>query len=195
MTYKGYLVEEINGLFVGNIKDIDIPKISDGNVLIKVKHSSLNYKDALASSGAKGVVRKYPFVPGIDVAGEVIETRSSKFSLGDEVIATGYKIGMSEFGGFGEVVHLPDNWVIKMPKNFSSYDAMTYGTAGLTAAASVKKITDLCDFSSGPALVSGATGGVGSISVGILSKLGVEVHAVTGKPGESEVLSKMGAKK
>ena len=102
---------------------------------------------------------------------------------------------MSEFGGFGELVHLPDNWVIKMPKNFSSYDAMTYGTAGLTAAASVKKITDLCDFSSGPALVSGATGGVGSISVGLLSKLGVEVHAVTGKPDESEVLSKMGAKK
>ena len=94
MAYKGYLVEEIDGSFVGKIKDIDIPKISDENVLIKVKYSSLNYKDALASSGAKGVVRKYPFVPGIDVAGEVIETRSSKFSVGDEVIATGYKIGM-----------------------------------------------------------------------------------------------------
>ena len=119
MTYKGYLVEEINGSFVGNIKDIDIPEIADGNVLIKVSYSSLNYKDALASSGAKGVVRTYPFVPGIDVAGEIIETRSSKFSIGDEVIATGYKIGMSEFGGFGEIVHLPDNWVIKMPKNFS----------------------------------------------------------------------------
>ena len=195
MTYKGYLVENVNGSFVGNIKEIDTPEITDGKVLIKVKYSSLNYKDALASSGAKGVVRSYPFVPGIDVAGEVIETRSSKFSIGDEVIATGYKIGMSEFGGFGEIVHLPDNWVIKMPKNFSLYDAMTYGTAGLTAAASVKKITDLCDFNSGPALVSGATGGVGSISVGILSKLGVEVHAVTGKPDETEVLSKMGAKK
>ncbi len=195
MTYKGYLVEEIDGSYVGSVKDIDIPEINDGNVLIKVNYSSLNYKDALASSGAKGVVKSYPFVPGIDVAGEVIESKSSKFSEGDKVLATGYKIGMSEFGGFGEIVHLPDNWIIKMPKNLSSYDAMTYGTAGLTAAASVKKITDLCNFNSGPALVSGATGGVGSISVGILSKLGVEVHAITGKPDESEVLSEMGAMK
>ena len=193
MTYKGYLVEEINGSFVGSVKDIDVPNLIDGNILIQVKHSSLNFKDALASSGAKGVVKSYPFVPGIDVAGEVIETRSSKFSVGDKVIATGYKIGMSEFGGFGEIVHLPDNWVIKMPKNFSTYLAMSYGTAGLTAAASVKKIVDLCDFNSGPALISGATGGVGSISVGIMSKLGVEVHALTGKPDESELLSKMGA--
>ena len=193
MTYKGYLVEEIDGSYVGSVKDIDIPEINDGNVLIKVNYSSLNYKDALASSGAKGVVKSYPFVPGIDVAGEVIESKSSKFSEGDKVLATGYKIGMSEFGGFGEIVHLPDNWIIKMPKNLSSYDAMTYGTAGLTAAASVKKITDLCNFNSGPALVSGATGGVGSISVGILSKLGVEVHVITGKPDEAEVLSKMGA--
>ena len=120
MTYKGYLVEEINGSFVGNIKDIDMPEITDGNVLIKVKYSSLNYKDALASSGAKGVVRSYPFVPGIDVAGEIIETRSSKFSIGDEVIATGYKIGMSEFGGFGEIVHLPDNWIIDFRMSSSS---------------------------------------------------------------------------
>ena len=127
MAYKGYLVENVNGSFVGNIKEIDTPEITDGKVLIKVKYSSLNYKDALASSGAKGVVRSYPFVPGIDVAGEIIETRSSKFSIGDEVIATGYKIGMSEFGGFGEIVHLPDNWVIKLPKNFSLYDAMIYG--------------------------------------------------------------------
>ena len=98
MTYKGYLVEEINGSFVGNIKDIDIPEVSDGKVLIKVKYSSLNYKDALASSGAKGVVRSYPFVPGIDVAGEIIDSKSPDFKIGEKVIATGYKIGMSVFG-------------------------------------------------------------------------------------------------
>ena len=193
MKYKAYIVEDNNGVFNGSIKELEVPKLEEGKVLIKVINSSLNYKDALAATGAKGVVKSYPFVPGIDIAGKVIESSSSHFTEGDDVIATGYKIGMSEFGGFGEIVHLPQNWVLKLPKNLSHFDAMSYGTAGLTAAACVKKILDANVKKDLPVIVSGATGGVGSISVGLLSKLGYEVHAVTGKSSEIEILKMMGA--
>ena len=141
MSYKGYLVEENNGVFTSSIKNIDVPKIESNSVIIKVHYSSLNYKDALAATGAKGVVKSYPFIPGIDVAGEVIESTSSKFKIGDNVIATGYKIGMSVFGGFGEIVHLPDNWVVMMPKELDFLTSMSYGTAGLTAAACIKTVS------------------------------------------------------
>ena len=193
MKYKAYLIEENDGKFSGSIKELDIPSLDDGRVLIKVKYSSLNYKDALAASGAKGVVRSYPFVPGVDVAGEIIESSSENFSVGDSVIATGYKMGMAEFGGFGEIVHLPEEWVVKSPKNFSSFEAMCYGTAGITAAECVKKITDKNVSNNLPVLVSGSTGGVGSVAVGLLSKLGYEVHAITGKPNESDLLKEIGA--
>ena len=163
--------------------------------MIKVKYSSLNYKDALAATGAKGVVRSYPFVPGVDVAGEIIESSSDDFIPGDEVIATGYKIGMAEFGGFGEIVHLPSEWVVKLPENLSLYNAMCHGTAGITAAECVNKIIKGGISNTLPVLVSGATGGVGSISVSLLSKLGYEVHAITGKPDENEKLNSMGATK
>ena len=195
MKYKAYQIAEDNGSFSGSMVELEKPAIEDDHVLIKVSHSSLNYKDALAASGAKGVVRSYPFVPGIDVAGEIIETASSKFSIGDRVLATGYKIGMAVSGGFGEIVHLPSNWVIKCPDSLSNMNAMSYGTAGITAAACVKKIIDANVSKELPVIVSGATGGVGSISVGLLAKLGYEVHAITGKKDQNEVLSSMGASK
>tara|TARA_Y100000748_G_scaffold95567_1_gene79706 strand:- start:35 stop:1018 length:984 start_codon:yes stop_codon:yes gene_type:complete len=195
MKYKAYIVEENEGCYNGSIKELDSPALDEGKVLIKVLNSSLNYKDALAATGAKGVVRSYPFVPGIDVAGKVLESSSSNFHVGDDVLATGYKIGMSEFGGFGEIVHLPENWVLKLPENLSHHKAMSYGTAGITAAACVKKILDADIDSNLPMVVSGATGGVGSIAVGLLSKLGYEVHAITGKTSETEVLRAMGANK
>ena len=169
--------------------------LNDGNVIIKVHYSSLNYKDALASSGAKGVVRSYPFVPGIDVAGEIIESSNPEFVAGDNVVATGYKIGMSVYGGFGELVQLPAKWVLKLPDALNSFDSMCYGTAGITAAACVKKIVDADVSNELPVLVSGATGGVGSVSVGILAKLGYEVHAISGKQDEIETLKIMGASK
>ena len=193
MKYKAYIVEENQGNYTGSIKELDMPALEEGKVLIKVINSSLNYKDAMAATGAKGVVKSYPFVPGIDVAGKVIESSSANFSLGDDVIATGYKIGMSEFGGFGEVVHLPQNWVLKLPKNLSHFNAMSYGTAGITAAACIKKIVDAGIEKDLPVIVSGSTGGVGSIAVGLLSKLGYEVHAVTGKSSKTEILKMMGA--
>ena len=193
MKYKAYLVEENEGKHSGQVKEIEMPSLDDGNVIIKVHYSSLNYKDALASSGVKGVVKSYPFVPGIDVAGEIIETSNSEFSVGDNVVATGYKIGMSVFGGFGELVQLPSKWVLKLPAELNSFDSMCYGTAGITAAACVKKIVDANVSNELPVLVSEATGGVGSISVGILSKLGYQVHAISGKQDKIETLKSMGA--
>ena len=195
MKYKAYLVEENNGEYIGSVKELDTPDLQEGRLLIKVKYSSLNYKDALAATGAKGVVSSYPFVPGVDVAGEIIESSSDDFIPGDEIIATGYKIGMAEFGGFGEIVHLPSEWVVKLPENLSLYNAMCHGTAGITAAECVNKIIKGGISNTLPVLVSGATGGVGSIAVGLLSKLGYEVHAITGKPDENEKLTSMGATK
>ena len=195
MKYKAYLVEENNGEFVGSVKELDVPDLEEGRLLIRVKYSSLNYKDALAATGAKGVVSSYPFVPGVDVAGEIIESSSDDFIPGDEVIATGYKIGMAEFGGFGEIVHLPSEWVVKLPENLSLFNAMCHGTAGITAAECVNKIIKVGISNNLPVLVSGATGGVGSIAVSLLSKLGYEVHAITGKPDENEMLTSIGATK
>lgn len=194
MKYKGYLVEEKGDTFSGTIQEVEMPPITDGNVIIKVNYSSLNYKDALAASGAKGVVSSYPFIPGIDVAGEILESASTNFSEGDLVIATGYKLGMSVFGGFGELVQIPSNWVVPLPDNMSLLQSMSYGTAGLTAGACVKKILDSNKIIDMPVVVSGATGGVGSVAVNLLNKLGYEVHAITGKPTEEKLLN-MGASK
>ena len=112
MDYKAYLVEELDGVYSGSIKELQMHDIEPGNVIIKVHYSSLNYKDALAASGVKGVASSYPFVPGIDVAGEILESTSDNFNAGDKVIATGYKLGMSVFGGFGELVQIPQEWVV-----------------------------------------------------------------------------------
>ena len=194
MKFKAYLVEEVEGSFNGSIQEIELPPLEDGKVSIKVHYSSLNYKDALASTGVKGVARSYPFVPGIDVAGEITESSDERYSVGDLVVATGYKIGMAVFGGFGEMVQLPSDWLVKLPSGLTLQEAMNIGTAGLTAGASVKKIIDSGISKDLPVLVSGATGGVGSVAVNLLSKLGYEVHALTGKSEESKTLKDMGAK-
>ena len=194
MKYKAYLVEDHDGVYSGSIEELEMESVLEGNVIIKVHYSSLNYKDALAASGAKGVVSSYPFVPGIDVGGEIIESSSDNFKVGDQVIATGYKLGMSVFGGFGELVQIPEEWVVHLPSNLSLLNAMSLGTAGLTAGACVKKVLDNNTSFNKPFLVSGATGGVGSIAVNLLSHLGFEVHAVTGKP-DIDLLNKMGVLK
>jgi alcohol dehydrogenase len=195
MDYKAYLVEELDGVYSGSIKKLQMHDIEPGNVIIKVHYSSLNYKDALAASGVKGVASSYPFVPGIDVAGEILESTSDNFNIGDKVIATGYKLGMSVFGGFGELVQVPHEWVVALPKNLSFLGAMSLGTAGLTAGACIKKVIDNNSSMDNPVLVSGATGGVGSVAVNLLSNLNFEVHAITGKSNEEVILKKMGASK
>ena len=193
MQYSAYFVEENDGVFSASISKLELEKPADGFVQINVSHSSLNYKDALSASGNKGVTRNYPFVPGIDAAGIITDGNSSKFNEGDEVIVTGYDMGMNTPGGFGEYINVPVGWVVKKPSSLSSLEAMSIGTAGLTAAASVLKIYESSKESDLPVLVSGATGGVGSIGVMLMSKLGKEVSALTGKPSSVEFLKSIGA--
>jgi putative YhdH/YhfP family quinone oxidoreductase len=193
MQYSAYYVEEIEGEFSASISKLELEKPAEGFVQIKVSHSSLNYKDALSASGNKGVTRNYPFVPGIDAAGAISDSNSSQFTEGDEVIVTGYDMGMNTPGGFGEFINVPVGWVVKKPDNLTSLEAMSIGTAGLTAAASVLKIYESSKESDLPVLVSGATGGVGSVAVMLMSKLGKEVSALTGKSSSVDFLKSIGA--
>ena len=193
MKYSAYYVEENDGEFSSSISELELQKPEDGFVQIEVSHSSLNYKDALSASGNKGVTRNYPFVPGIDAAGTITDANSSQFTDGDEVIVTGYDMGMNTPGGFGEYINVPAEWVVKKPANLSSLEAMSIGTAGITAAASVLKIYESSKASELPVLVSGATGGVGSVGVMLMSKLGKEVSAITGKPSSTDFLKSIGA--
>ena len=193
MKYSAYYVEENDGEFSSSIFELELQKPEDGFVQIEVSHSSLNYKDALSASGNKGVTRNYPFIPGIDAAGTIADANSSQFTDGDEVIVTGYDMGMNTPGGFGEYINVPAEWVVKKPANLSSLEAMSIGTAGITAAASVLKIYDSSKASELPVLVSGATGGVGSVGVMLMSKLGKEVTALTGKSSSTDFLKSIGA--
>ena len=193
MQYSAYYVEENEGAFSASISRLELEKPADGFVQIKVSHSSLNYKDALSASGNKGVTRNYPFVPGIDAAGTITDANSSQFIDGDEVIVTGYDMGMNTPGGFGEFINVPATWVVKKPNNLTHLESMSIGTAGLTAAASVLKIHKSAMDSDLPVLVSGATGGVGSIGVMLMSKLGKEVSALTGKSSSVDFLKSIGA--
>jgi putative YhdH/YhfP family quinone oxidoreductase len=193
MQYSAYYVEEKDGSFSSSISQLELQKPAEGFVQIKVSYSSLNYKDALSASGNKGVTRNYPFVPGIDAAGIITDGNSSQFEDGDEVIVTGYDMGMNTPGGFGEYINVPANWVVKKPINLTAIEAMSIGTAGLTAAASVLKIQKSSGESNLPVLVSGATGGVGSIGVMLMSKLGFEVSALTGKSSSINFLQSIGA--
>ena len=191
---KAFVVKEIGERkYSANLTEIDKPKIKEEEILIKTTYSSLNYKDALSSQGNPGVTRVFPHVTGIDVAGIVEESNSSKFKIGDEVIVTGYDLGMNSNGGHCEFVSVPASWVVPKPKNISLRDLMIYGTAGLTAALSVNEILKH-GVTQGKVIVTGATGGVGSIAVSILAKLGFEVTAISGKEDKIPYLKKLGAK-
>jgi putative YhdH/YhfP family quinone oxidoreductase len=170
-------------------------ELPSGDVLIHVAYSSLNYKDALASQGHPGVVRNFPHVPGIDCAGTVVESTLSNLRPGDEVLVTGYELGAPHWGGYAEFVRVPADWVAALPKGLSVRDAMIYGTAGFTAAQCVAAIVNHgIKPDRGPVVVTGATGGVGCISVAILAKLGYNVEAVTGKAEHRDWLRRLGAR-
>lgn len=157
-------------------------------------YSSVNYKDALSASGNKGVTRRFPHIPGIDAAGQVVSSTSENIAEGDNVIVTGYDLGMNTWGGFGEYVSVPANWVIKLPENLSLFEAMCFGTAGLTAGLSVYNLIHSgIGKEQGKIVVSGATGGVGSISIAIMSKLGYEVVAISGKEEDHFITQILGA--
>ena len=191
--YKAFEVAEKNGKFEQNIKVLSTDSLPAGDVLIHVYYSSINYKDALSSIGNKGVTKKYPHTPGIDAAGVVEFSESEDFNVGDKVIVTGYDLGMNTAGGFGQYIRVPANWVVKLPNGLSMKEAMILGTAGFTAGISVLRLTDLVKPADGKIIVSGATGGVGSIALSLLSKLGYTTVAVSAKQSEYDFLTKLGA--
>jgi putative YhdH/YhfP family quinone oxidoreductase len=187
--------ENEDGKFSKKIETLSSDFLPKSEVTVEVKYSSLNYKDALSASGNKGITKKYPHIPGIDVSGIVIESASDKFQAGDEVIVTGRDLGMNTFGGFSEFISVPADWVISRPEKLSLKEAMMIGTSGFTAAIGVKEIlnTGIAP-EDGKILVTGATGAVGSAAISILAKLGFSVIASSGKPAEKEHLLKLGAK-
>ena len=192
-TYKAFRVEENDGNYVSSIKDMPFTDLSEGELLIKVHYSSLNYKDALSASGNKGVTRSYPHTPGIDAVGTVVSSESPKFKVSDHVIVTSYDLGMNTDGGFAQYVKVPAVWAVKLPEKLSMKEAMTIGTAGLTAGMSVLRLSEIVKPEDGPIVVSGSTGGVGSVSLEILKKLGYKTVAITGKEEEIEFLKNLGA--
>jgi len=194
-TFKAFRVEEKEGKYISEIKELPFNPIVQGEVLIKVHYSSLNYKDALSATGNKGVTRNYPHTPGIDAVGVIVSSESNKFKVEDKVIVTSYDLGMNTDGGFGQFVKVPEDWAVKLPENLSMKEAMTIGTAGLTAGISVLRLNETVKPEDGEIIVSGATGGVGSLSIAILNKLGYKVTAITGKETEQEYLMTLGADK
>lgn len=194
-TFQAMVVEETEkDQFVRNITTRNIDDLPAGDVLVRVKYSSLNYKDVLSAIGNRGVTRKYPHTPGIDAAGVVEESQSDEFRAGEQVIVTSYDLGMNTSGGFAEYIRVPSDWVVRKPANLSLRESMVYGTAGFTAALSVYRLIDHGVSSDrGEVLVSGATGGVGGIAVSILSKAGYKVVAINGKIDREPYLLELGA--
>ena len=192
---KAFLVEKIGDKeFTADVKEVAIPKCDENEIVIKVTYSSLNYKDALSSVGNPGVTRNFPHITGIDVAGTVYESTSSIFKVGERVLVTGYDMGMNTNGGHAEFVKIPADWVARIPDAITDKEIMTFGTAGLTAALSVNELMDNgIRPESGSILVTGATGGVGSIAVSILSKIGFTVVAISGKEEKTDYLKRIGA--
>jgi len=191
--YKALVINEVNAAFEQTIQTLHIDNLPKGDVLVKVHYSSINYKDALSATGNKGVTKKYPHTPGIDAAGEVVSSLDDKFKIGDKVIVTGYDLGMNTSGGFGQYIRVPSEWVVQLPEGLTLKESMIIGTAGFTAGISVLRLSTLVKPSDGKIMVSGATGGVGSVALSLLSKLGYQTVAISGKETEYPFLRKLGA--
>ncbi|TWV95677.1 YhdH/YhfP family quinone oxidoreductase [Chitinophaga pinensis] len=194
--FKALLINEQEGKFTKEIKALSPDQLPQHELLIRVHYSSVNYKDALSATGNKGVTRTYPHVPGIDAAGVVVRSQSELFKAGEEVLVTGWDLGMNTWGGFGEYISVPAAWALKLPGGLSMQEAMSFGTAGLTAGLSIHRLLNAgIKPENGEIAVSGATGGVGSIAVAILAKNGFNVAAVSGKKEEAFLLDTLGAKR
>ncbi|MFW2365290.1 MAG: YhdH/YhfP family quinone oxidoreductase [Desulforhopalus sp.] len=180
--------------FTRSVVEKSIDTLPQGEVLVKVSYSSLNYKDALSAIGNRGVTKHYPHTPGIDACGVVEESSSSDFRVGDKVIVTSYDLGMNTSGGFGQYIRVPAAWIVPLPADLDLRESMILGTAGFTAGMSIDALTRTVAPGRGDVLVTGATGGVGSLSIAILSKLGYSIVAVSGKPEAHEFLKSIGAK-
>lgn len=188
------VTKDENKQFHRAIVERTLDDLPPGELVVRVAYSSLNYKDALSATGNPGVTRKFPHTPGIDAAGVVISCSDDKFAAGDEVIVTSYDLGMETDGGFGQMIRVPSSWAVAMPQGLTPRTSMMYGTAGLTAALSVQALEkNGVKPQDGKILVTGATGGVGSLAVAILARAGYQVTAATGKLSESEYLENLGA--
>jgi len=196
--FKALVIDDKNENFTRGVQELETSALKDGNVLVKIDYSSLNYKDAMILNNGGKIVKNFPFVPGIDFSGTVVTSEDEKFKKDDRIILTGFRVGEAFFGGFSQYAKVNSNFLIKAPTGITNLQSMMLGTAGFTAllcAFAVKakeellmgeKVKDV--------LVTGATGGVGSIAVMVLSKMGYDVHAVTGKKDKSDYLKSLGAK-
>lgn len=193
-SFRAFRVHQDESGFRSGVEQLDLSVLPDADVTVNVHYSSVNYKDGLASIPEGKIVKTYPFIPGIDLAGEVTASRDPRWKPGDQVLCTGYGLGVTHAGGFAEVARVPGDWLVPLPEGLMSREAMAIGTAGFTAALSVRRLLDNgLATGQGPVLVLGATGGVGSMAVAILSRLGFAVTAVTGKPQARERLMAFGA--
>ncbi len=192
--FKAFRISDSGGAVAGAIVDTTLDELSSGDVVIAAAYSSVNYKDALAATGAAKILKRMPLIGGIDVAGTVASSTDARFREGDAVLVTGYDLGVANDGGYSAYVRVPADWVVRIPAGLTARDAMTLGTAGFTAARSVIRLEQngLAP-GSGPVIVTGATGGVGSIAVAILAGLGYQVTAMTGKDAEHGYLKSLGA--
>ena len=194
MTFRAILLEENDGNVAGAVTDLEDDRLPEGDVTVRIDYSDLNYKDGLILKGLARLVRTYPHVPGIDFSGTVEESASPDFAAGDRVVLTGWGLGERHWGGFAQKARVKAGWLVKAPDRLSNLQAMAIGTAGFTAMISVMALEHAgLRKDAGPVLVTGASGGVGSVAVAILAALGYEVTASSGKADEADYLRDLGA--
>lgn len=193
-SFKAFLIEEVDGNTRSGLVRLDESSLDQGEVTIRVAYSSINYKDALAATGAGKIIRRFPCVGGIDLSGTVETSTDPRFKAGDPVIATSFDIGVARHGGYAEVARVPADWVVPLPDGLSLFEAMALGTAGFTAALAIVRMEEngLAP-AKGPVIVTGATGGVGGLAIDMLAKLGYSVTALTGKESQADYLRDLGA--
>lgn len=193
-TFKALVIEQENEGLNLEVKEMEPSDLPDDDVLIKVKYSGINYKDGLAAHPDGKIVNQYPFIPGIDLAGEVVLSKDERYKKGDAVIVTSYELGVSHFGGYSEYASVPSEWIVPLPSGLTLRESMILGTAGFTAALSIQRLEENgLNPERGSVLVTGATGGVGSIAIALLKKKGYHVVASTGKLSEEAYLHQLGA--
>ena len=194
-TFKAYRTFQDDSRIASRFVDLSLEELDPGDVVIRTKYSTINYKDALSYNGTGRIMRKYPTVAGIDMAGTVDRSNDARWKKGDKVIVHAYDVGVAHDGGYSEYVRVPGDWVVRRPESMTAFDAMTLGTAGFTAAQAIMLMENNgLKPDNGPIAVTGATGGVGSVAVEVLAKTGYHVVAITGKPEEARYLRGLGAK-
>ena len=196
MTFKAFLTSQVDKSVKSEFVDFTLDQLDAGEVVIRTEYSTVNYKDALSATGAGKIIRRWPCIGGVDLAGVVESSTDAAFKPGDRVIAHGYDVGVAHHGGYAERARIPSRWLVRVPAAMSTFETMSLGTAGFTAAQAIHRMEhDGLSREKGPVIVNGVTGGVGMVALDLLVKLGYEVHAVTGKEKDEELLKAMGAAK